>query len=413
MASYRKYTDKTGKVTWRFQVYVGLNRATGKKKRITRSGFTTLAAAKKAAKALEAKISTTNTEYSEPSRMLLQDYFNLWVSKYKTNVKEGTMIIHRYNIKHYINPNIGRYRLDQYTARDHQDFINSLFTAPDFGRSKQGLSWNTVNVINATVSNALQKAVKLGLIETNPTSSVEFPRKFKPSAKNKKLHYWSVNQVDEFLSWASYGGRDPFWYLFFLTIFDAGLRKGEVMARRWEDIDFRTGMLTVNSTRLYRAETPETVVIDDPKTDHGFRKIPMTPRLFNAYQEYYSFKYAQDTALIASPNGHLHDKDFIFTYTKGRNVGRAVRARAVETAFSAITKLAQLPKITVHDGRHTYAVHLRQAGVPLEDIQDLLGHIDVETTRIYAEISPIVKEKAVQKLNDFYSEHNASDFGAS
>ncbi len=69
-----------------------------------------------------------------------------------------------------------------------------------------------------------------------------------------------------------------------------------------------------------------------------------------------------------------------------------------------------MPKIKVHDGRHTYAVRLRQAGVPLEDIKDLLGHKDVATTQIYAQISPEVKKRATDILDDYIenSERKAS-----
>lgn len=56
-------------------------------------------------------------------------------------------------------------------------------------------------------------------------------------------------------------------------------------------------------------------------------------------------------------------------------------------------KQAKLPKIKVHDGRHTNAVRLKQAGVPLEDIKDFLGHKDVEMTQIYAHVSPEIKER--------------------
>lgn len=60
-----------------------------------------------------------------------------------------------------------------------------------------------------------------------------------------------------------------------------------------------------------------------------------------------------------------------------------------------------MPKIKVHDGRHTYAVRLRQAGVPLEDIKELLGHKDISTTQIYAQVSTEVIERATNRFNDY------------
>lgn len=405
MASYSKYYTKDGIEKWKFQIYAGINHATGKKRGIQRRSFSSLADAKKAARRLEAKIAKDDYEYEQPSKMYMRDYLRKWLKEYKTDVKEGSMIVHRYNVEHYIIPAIGNFRLDQYNSRNHQDFINSLFTAEGHGRSGHGLSWATVQVVNGTLSNALHKAVKLGFLETNPTSEVEFPKKYKPTAKQHKLHYYTVEQTNKFLEWSTYHG-DPLWYPFFLTIFDAGLRKGEVMARKWGDINFRTATMNVTTTRLYRAETTDTIAIDDPKTDHSLRKVPLTPRLNKAFQDYYQLKYPDETWPVASTTGHVHNDDFIFTYVKGISNGKPVRGRSTNTAFERIRKNAGLPKITVHDGRHTNAVHLRQAGVPLEDIQDLLGHVDPSTTKIYAEITPEVKEKAIQKLDDFYSKND-------
>ena len=75
-----------------------------------------------------------------------------------------------------------------------------------------------------------------------------------------------------------------------------------------------------------------------------------------------------------------------------------IRQRSVDTAWHRIIQKANLPKIRIHDGRHTNAARLRQAGVPLEDIKDMLGHKNVKTTEIYAHVSPEVKERAVNKL---------------
>jgi len=85
----------------------------------------------------------------------------------------------------------------------------------------------------------------------------------------------------------------------------------------------------------------------------------------------------------------------------GSNKGYPIRSRSVNTAWERIIKKAKLPKIKIHDGRHTHAVRLRQAGVPLDDIKDLLGHKDVKMTQVYAHISPEVKIRAISKLDEY------------
>ncbi len=79
---------------------------------------------------------------------------------------------------------------------------------------------------------------------------------------------------------------------------------------------------------------------------------------------------------------------FIFINTYGKNKGIPIRDRTVNGASHRIEKRANLPHITVHDGKHTFAARTRQAGIPLEDIKDFLGHKDVSTTQVYAHISP-------------------------
>ena len=82
-----------------------------------------------------------------------------------------------------------------------------------------------------------------------------------------------------------------------------------------------------------------------------------------------------------------------------------IRQRSVDTAWHRIIQKANLPKIRIHDGRHTNAARLRQAGVPLEDIKDMLGHKNVKTTEIYAHVSAEVKERAVNKLELYQMQH--------
>ncbi|MBF8808222.1 MAG: tyrosine-type recombinase/integrase [Enterococcus lacertideformus] len=93
--------------------------------------------------------------------------------------------------------------------------------------------------------------------------------------------------------------------------------------------------------------------------------------------------------------------DFIFIFTTGKAKGNIIRSRSTNGASDRIARKAGLPKIKVHDGRHTYAVRLRQAGVPLEDIKELLGHKDISTTQIYAQVSTEVIERATNRFNDY------------
>ena len=89
--------------------------------------------------------------------MTISKFMNIWINEYKNNVKEGSRIVYRDAIRMYIDPYIGNYQLNKYKPADHQKFINSLFTNKELGKNKNGLSYNTVKIVNAALSNAFKK----------------------------------------------------------------------------------------------------------------------------------------------------------------------------------------------------------------------------------------------------------------
>ena len=191
--------------------------------------------------------------------------------------------------------------------------------------------------------------------------------------------------------------------MYFLIIFDLGLRKGEVMALRWFNFDFRDNILTFDKQRLYRKEQPGQVILDDVKTDAGKRSLKMTNRVRNSVLELYSINYDLTSNVLPMTNSN---QDFLFINHRGKTLA-CLFVNDPLTQHRIIQK-ANLPKIRIHDGRHTNAARLRQAGVPLEDIKDMLGHKNVKTTEIYAHVSPEVKERAVNKLELYQMQHKKS-----
>lgn len=401
MATIKSYITKSGIEKWEYSVSNGRNKGTGLPQKIHKRGFKNKTEAENAAKILEGQIASGNYKKLNPEKMTISEFFDTWINEYKSSVKEGTRIVHRSNIKVYIKPYIGNYKLHQYNRTEHQKFINTLLTKNGLGRSGKGLSLNTVKVVNATISNAFKKAIQLGYVTENPTQFTEFP---KPTSVNTP-NFYSIEEADTFLEYAK-KERESLWYPFFLLIFDCGLRKAEAMALRWSDINLQNRVINITKERLYRAEMGENigaVALDDTKTPAGKRTVVMTNRTQQAFINLYN-EFYQTSGLIPVTAGND-------TFTFILNNGNLVRARSVNGAFDRIIKRAGLKKIKVHDGRHTYAVRLRQAGVPLEDIKDLLGHKDVSTTQIYAHVSPIVKERAVGKLDDFLANHEKKVVG--
>jgi integrase len=399
MASINKYQLKSGKYRWEVRGYAGYDSGKGINKTYHKAGFRSFDEANRYGKHIENELAN-DTESGRRGTMKLRDWLNQWITKYKVNVKEGSMIVCRYQVEHYLIPNIGGYTFRQYTPAIHQDFILGLLKHG--GKDGAPLSYHSVSIINATLSNAFKKAKQLGYVTTNPTEGVEFPRAVKP--EKTKLHYWSVTESDVFLQEAI-RERDPVWYVFFLTILDLGLRKGEAMALQWKDVNLSDNSISITKTRLYRAEKGEhknDIIIDDPKFPASNRTLFMTPRLVQALAAFNRLFYGNTTYVRKGKKAFAGPNDLIFRYSwSEKDRGIPLRDRSTNGAFERIRKRAGLPKIKIHDLRHTHGVMLREAGVPLDDIKNILGHKSIETTEIYAEITPKVVKSANQKYIEY------------
>lgn len=384
------YYLKNGQLRYEAYAFNGNDKGSGKQRKRHKKGFLTYSEAKKWKKITEGQFaSNTHIErYSE--KLTIKQFTEDWIDIYKVDIKLGTKIKHRQVIDAYINPYIGNHRVSQYKLKDHQKFINFLITDKRFGKGK-GLAPSSAKKISETVSAIFATAIKLEITSKNPTQGVTFPKKERDST----LKYLTYPQTELFLEEAR-NQKDPAWYPLFLTIFDQGLRKGEALGLEWNDIDFKNNMIYIRRTRVFAAERNQkwVYITDSPKTDSSIRDLPMTKRMKNAFLAYRNY--------IIGLFGYLPktgDNQFIFIKTIYNNeIGTPFRGEAVNPAMNRILQAQGLPKIRVHDGRHTYAVRLRESGVNLDDIAELLGHSSTETTKIYAHITPEIKERAVDRL---------------
>ena len=378
------YYLKNGKLRYEAYAFNGVDKGTGKQSKKHKKGFHTYADAKKWKKVTEGEFADEEYIHHNPSRVKIKDYLNEWLNVYKPNLKLGAKINYRQTIDFYVIPYIGNYVLSEYNTRTHQKYINSLMCDKNIGKDNNGLSLGSVKKVHDLISSAFNQAIALGILKNNPAKGVSFPKK----KQDDTLHYFTYQETEIFLEEAR-NQKDPAWYPIFLTIFDQGLRKGETLGLEWKDIDF----------------SKWTYVVDDPKTISSIRDLPMTNRMKQALLSYRNY--------VIGIFGHLPytgENQFIFLKTAYNNeIGTPFRGQAINPAMNRIIESQDLPKIKVHDGRHTYAVRLREAGVSLDDIGELLGHTDAKTTRIYAHITPEIKERAVDKLETYLiSKQNAS-----
>jgi integrase len=180
------------------------------------------------------------------------------------------------------------------------------------------------------------------------------------------FQFLSFEETERFLRAAA-----PEWRAFLVTALKTGLRVGELLALRWEDLDLVAGRIVVRRTLWHDQE-------GTPKGGRN-REVPLS-----------------DEA-VATLQAHRHLKGpYVFCERDGKRLNHN-RVKDVVPRTCARAGLAK--RLTTHDLRHTFASHLVMRGVALKAVQELLGHATIDMTMRYAHLSPDVKRDAVQVLD--------------
>lgn len=317
----------------------------------------------------------------------LEEWIVFYLENYKKNeVKETTLssyfVIYRKHIKGTV---LGRTKLKRISVNQLQSYYNS--------KNADGYNAKTVKHIHILINSALNKAVQIRLISENVNKLVILPKR--QTYEAKVLSTEEVNRIlDE--------TREEKLYPIIVLIIHTGLRKGEAMALKWENIDFKEKELRVEGS-LCRVDvgTKEDgriihgYKILSPKTAKSKRTIPLTDIAFDALK----LQQERQMKMKEYYKDIYNDEGFVFA----RYDGRYLNQRGFMDEYHAFLEKYNIPNIRFHDLRHTFASLLLEAGESPKVIQELLGHSSITTTMdIYAHITKKGKIKAVNKLNELF-----------
>mgnify|MGYP001658874953 CR=1 FL=1 len=199
--------------------------------------------------------------------MRFADWLDYWYETHcKPNIRTSTQSGYEDRIRLHIKPELGEIPLNRLTQNDLQQFYARLKKSGRKTRTEyygEGLSDRMVRMCHATCRSALQRAVQDGLIRTNPAEGCKLPPK-----KAREMQVLARDELQRFLIQAQAEG----YYELFLLDLATGLRRGELLALQWDDLDFETGVLTISKqVSLVRGK----IVMSVPKTKSSIRK----PRL--------------------------------------------------------------------------------------------------------------------------------------
>jgi integrase len=249
------------------------------------------------------------------------------------------------------------------------------------------LSPTTVRYAYSVLRIALGRAMKAGTVARNVATLVDPPAK-----APVELAPLSADQVRELL--ASLAG-DRLEALYVAAV-GTGLRQGELLALRWEDVDLEAGTVTVRHTLDRRTKE-----LAEPKTHRGRRTVHLSSRVLAALHDHRRAQLAE--RLAAGPA--WRDRDLVFTTPTGRPLDSA----NVTHAFRRVLERATLPHQRFHDLRHAYATLMLEAGEELAVVSRSLGHADLSTTAdIYAHLTPAMLRRSAERMDGILGERRAA-----
>jgi integrase len=365
---------KRGK-SWSYVLYLGRDQ-NGKKRQKWVGGFRTK---RDAEDALTQSLDRVRTgTWADPGRITVAEYLEQWLEGIRPSLRPKTAASYEDALRGWVLPRVGSLRLAGLTAPRLRALYGELLES---GRrnGSGGLSPRSVQYAHRIVSHALKDAVDHGLLVRNPASLVKPPRVPKPP-----MRVWSADDARRFLGAVAEDRLGALWTLMLTT----GLRRGEVLGLRWEDIDFKRGRLAVRQTVVAIGYD---VDVSEPKTMSGRRSVSLDPTTVVTLKKHRS-RQSEDR-LRAGPKAE--ESDLVFTTEDGS----MIHPDRISKAFVQLIERHNLPTIRLHDLRHTAATLALTAGVHPKVVQERLGHANITITLdTYSHVLQGLQEDAAAKV---------------
>lgn len=368
------YQCKKGKHKnkWIGQITIGINPDTGKPKRKSFYG--------KSRGEVKEKMRDYMEELGKGIDLIGQEQtFGEWILSWMENYKRidlrlSTWENYMRSIKNHIYPALGYIPLKDLKTDDLQRLYNNM--------TKEGLAPATVRRNHQIIHSCLKQAVSNRLLSWNPAEAVKLPKLTKPTVRAM-----TVNEMDAFLS-ALEADR---WGTAFLCLLGTGLRTGELLALRWQDVDLDKQYIHIKQTLVRTKE--KGLYFDEPKTEKSKRIVPLPSEVAAALKKH----RIEQLELRVFQGEKYQNNDLVFATSKGT----PINPRNFIRKFHKIRDNVGISKeVNLHALRHTYATRLLEEGENLKIVQELLGHTKISTTAdTYSHVSAEVKAKAAAKMD--------------
>jgi integrase len=305
-----------------------------------------------------------------PSRLTVADFLTRWLhDAARPAIREATYQLYGSLIRVHVVPRIGTVALGKLTPAHVQGLLADMERAGAGGKLRL--------LVYQVLHRACQQALLWGMIPRNPCAAVVRPRPLR-----REMRYLTSEQARRFLD----AVRQDRLFALYAVLLGTGLRLGEALGLTWPDLDLEKGTLTV---RRQLCEVSGRLWLQEPKTRTALRTVDLPPFVVEALRRHEERMREE---------GHLlNDQLLVFVDTEG---GPLRKSNVRRRSFEPLLKRAGIPRIRLHDLRHTAATLHFLSGTPARVIQEMLGHASIAITLgTYSHVLPSMQREAAAKLD--------------
>ena len=308
------------------------------------------------------------------------EYLDRWLSdSVSDTVKATTFERYEQITRLHLKPALGRVKLKGITPAHVRGLYREKLEA--------GSSARTVRYVHTTLHKALKQAVMDGLIPRNATEAVKPPQ---PS--REEMHPLTPEQAKLFLQ-AAHEAGDRLEALYVLAI-HTGLRQGELLGLKWDDVDLEDGSLQVRRTLSITKSGP---VFTSPKTSGSRRSVKLTDKAIEALKSHLERQLGE----IDRVGSLWTENGLIFASETGEPLDRR---KVTARQFKKLLVRAELPEVRFHDLRHTCATLLLGKNVNPKIVSEMLGHSSIAITLdTYSHVLPNMRDHAAKAMEEALS----------
>jgi integrase len=314
----------------------------------------------------------------DDENLTVGEYLNSWLKgSVRGSVRQSTFDRYEIAVRVHIKPALGRVKLKKLSPAHVAGFYQDRLAA--------GSAPASVNKLHVTLRKALDQAVKWHMVPRNVAEAVKAPRPAPP-----EMRTLSAEETRKLIEVAR---GDKLGALYMLAV-HTGMRQGELLALKWQDVDLENAKLSVRRTLTM---SNGRILLGELKTKKSRRTIRLTDAAIQALHEH----LARQLEGMERLGDAYRDEGLIFASQVGTPINPTNLRRR---SFAALLRRANLPKIRFHDLRHTCATLLLSRNVHPKYVQELLGHANIAITLdTYSHVIPGMGDHAMRAMEDVLS----------